>query len=95
MNRPRRYALIFAVLVGLCTTFNQTARAGSWPWETVLSVFSSETAVSVCVTDPVVINLADTGAGSLRQAVTDACDGATITFAPGVTERWGCMPGRS
>ena len=30
--------------------------------------------------NPVVTNNADSGAGSLRQAVMDACAGSTITF---------------
>lgn len=34
---------------------------------------------------PVVTNLADSGEGSLRQAVIDAAAGDTITFAPGLT----------
>src|SRR5215471_1038095 len=33
-----------------------------------------------CVTNPVVTNNGDSGAGSLRQAIMDACDGDTITF---------------
>src|SRR6185436_6749230 len=33
-----------------------------------------------CTTDPVVANNLDSGAGSLRQAIADACDGSTITF---------------
>ncbi|MGE3465552.1 MAG: choice-of-anchor Q domain-containing protein, partial [Pyrinomonadaceae bacterium] len=37
-----------------------------------------------CIIDPVVLNNADSGAGSLRQAVIDACDGSTITFDGGV-----------
>ncbi|HWX40880.1 MAG TPA: hypothetical protein VN345_06990, partial [Blastocatellia bacterium] len=36
---------------------------------------------ATCVTNPVVITNADSGAGSLRQAILDACDGSTITFA--------------
>jgi hypothetical protein len=36
---------------------------------------------ATCVMNPVVINNADSGAGSLRQAILDACDGSTITFA--------------
>ncbi len=36
---------------------------------------------AVCATNPVVTNNADSGAGSLRQAIADACDGSTITFA--------------
>ncbi len=39
------------------------------------------TSPNACVTDPVVANNADSGAGSLRQAIADACDGSTITFA--------------
>ena len=38
-------------------------------------------AAAGCTTNPVVTNTADTGAGSLRQAITDACPGSTITFA--------------
>jgi uncharacterized repeat protein (TIGR01451 family) len=38
------------------------------------------TTVVACVTDPVVTSNADSGAGSLRQAIIDACDGATIAF---------------
>ncbi|MGE0246926.1 MAG: choice-of-anchor Q domain-containing protein, partial [Pyrinomonadaceae bacterium] len=33
-----------------------------------------------CFTDPIVTTSADSGAGSLRQAVIDACVGSTITF---------------
>ena len=33
-----------------------------------------------CVTDPIVTINADSGAGSLRQAIIDACAGSTITF---------------
>jgi hypothetical protein len=36
---------------------------------------------ATCVVNPVVTNNADSGAGSLRQAILDACDGSTITFA--------------
>lgn len=34
----------------------------------------------MCVTDPVVTTNGDSGAGSLRRAIEDACDGSTITF---------------
>jgi hypothetical protein len=34
-----------------------------------------------CVTNPVVTTNADSGSGSLRQAIIDACPGSTITFA--------------
>jgi uncharacterized repeat protein (TIGR01451 family) len=33
-----------------------------------------------CLTNPVVTSNADSGAGSLRQAISEACDGSTITF---------------
>jgi hypothetical protein len=33
-----------------------------------------------CLTNPIVVSNADSGAGSLRQAIIDACDGSTITF---------------
>jgi hypothetical protein len=38
------------------------------------------TPTPVCTTDPIVINNSDSGAGSLRQAIIDACDASTITF---------------
>ena len=41
---------------------------------------SVSAAVAFCTTDPVVANNLDDGAGSLRQAIVDACDGSTITF---------------
>ena len=31
------------------------------------------------------VNLNDSGAGSLRQVIADACAGSTISFQPGVT----------
>ena len=37
------------------------------------------------VVNPVVTNNGDSGAGSLRQAIMDACDGSTITFGNTVT----------
>src|SRR5205085_3449558 len=39
--------------------------------------------VSIC--SPVVTNLNNTGAGSLRDAVANACNGSTITFQPGLS----------
>ena len=41
---------------------------------------STSRARSGCTTGPVVANNLDSGAGSLRQAIADACDGSTITF---------------
>jgi len=40
----------------------------------------TSTLVPLCTTDPVVVNNSDSGAGSLRQAIADACDASTITF---------------
>ncbi len=37
-----------------------------------------------CTSNPVVVNGNDSGAGSLRQAITIACPGSTITFANGI-----------
>jgi hypothetical protein len=34
-----------------------------------------------CVTNPIVTTNADSGAGSLRDAIANACDGSTITFS--------------
>jgi hypothetical protein len=44
------------------------------------SAIKPSTFTPVCTTDPVVVNNADSGAGSLRQAIADACDASTITF---------------
>ncbi|HKV39505.1 MAG TPA: choice-of-anchor Q domain-containing protein [Blastocatellia bacterium] len=38
-----------------------------------------------CTTNPVVTTNADSGMGSLRDAISNACDGSTITFANSVT----------
>jgi hypothetical protein len=38
-------------------------------------------AAAVCITNPVVTTTADSGPGSLRQAIAEACPGSTITFA--------------
>src|SRR5207244_13617870 len=35
---------------------------------------------SACIIDPIVITSADSGTGSLRKAIQDACVGSTITF---------------
>src|SRR5207302_1987544 len=40
---------------------------------------------TVLICNPVVTTLADSGAGSLREAVANACNGSVITFAPGLT----------
>ncbi|MCY7347293.1 MAG: right-handed parallel beta-helix repeat-containing protein, partial [Pyrinomonadaceae bacterium] len=80
MFRLKFYAATFALVIGLLATFNQTARAESWSWENLFSFGSSENAAAVCTTNPVVVNVLNSGAGSLRQAVIDACADSTITF---------------
>jgi hypothetical protein len=50
-----------------------------------LIVNPAGTRATVCVTNPVVTNTNDSGAGSLRQAISEACPGGTITFANTVT----------
>jgi hypothetical protein len=66
-----------------------SAAAASTSTTTTLTIggvtadFVTTTAIP-CVTDPVVANGNDSGAGSLRQVIADACAGSTITFAPGV-----------
>lgn len=81
MIRLKLHAATFALVIGLLSTFTQTARAESWSWENLFSFGSSENAAAVCMTDTVVVNGLDSGAGSLRQAVIDACPGGTITFS--------------
>ncbi len=55
----------------------------------LLAVFMTEAATAAPpaqACDPVIVaNTADSGPGSLRQAVTDACDGGAIQFAPGLS----------
>lgn len=48
--------------------------------KTYASAPKTSTLTPVCTTDPVVVNNSDSGAGSLRQAIIDACDASTITF---------------
>src|SRR5205807_890823 len=42
--------------------------------------YPADTSVFTCLTNPIVTTNANSGAGSLRQAISDACDGATISF---------------
>jgi CSLREA domain-containing protein len=66
------------------TVFINTATVSSStsdPTPSNNSAFAETTAVT-CFANPTVTTNADSGAGSLRQAIADACDGATITFDP-------------
>jgi hypothetical protein len=44
------------------------------------SALNTFTLSPVCAIDPIVVNNSDSGVGSLRQAIADACDASTITF---------------
>jgi hypothetical protein len=46
-----------------------------------LQVGPARTLAATCVTNPVVTSTADSGAGTLREAILEACPGSTITFA--------------
>src|ERR1044071_1372432 len=71
--RPRRVFFISTITLFLILVISIVTGVGS--------AASSVTAVApFCTTDPVVVNNLDSGAGSLRQAIADACDGSTITF---------------
>ncbi len=63
MFRLKSHAAMFALVIGLLTTFNQTARAESWSWENISSVLSPENVSAVRTADPVVVNGLDSSAG--------------------------------
>jgi len=61
-----------------------------YPWAkdaggNVSSVYGSPASVSVCFVNLIVTSNADSGAGTLRQAIADACAGTTITFDSGLS----------
>ncbi|MBI3422190.1 MAG: putative Ig domain-containing protein [Acidobacteria bacterium] len=49
------------------------------------SVTQTRTINVTCVSNPMVTNRNDSGAGSLREAIATACAGSTISFADGLT----------
>jgi hypothetical protein len=63
---PRTYSL---VLLAIISTFILASRR------------TGATRAASCVMNPVVTTNADSGAGSLRDAIANACSGSTITFA--------------
>jgi hypothetical protein len=67
-TRVRPYLLIILIILLTLTTTARRARVKA------LS----------CTANPVVTTNADSGAGSLREAIANACDGSTITFANSV-----------
>jgi hypothetical protein len=76
-----------AVSAGQCslvlnTTGTRTITA-TYAGDTNFNTSSDTEDHQVCG-NSIVTTTADSGAGSLRQIITDACDGATITFDPGV-----------
>ncbi len=61
-----------------------------YPWAkdgvgNVSAVYGSPAAVTVCYASITVTSNADSGAGSLRQAIADVCDDGTINFADNFT----------
>jgi uncharacterized repeat protein (TIGR01451 family) len=64
------------------TTYNNTAVVSSSTSDpdSNNNTASASTLVVSCYTDPVVTNNTDSGPGSLRQAIADACVGGTIIF---------------
>ena len=64
------------------TTYDNTATVSSGLFDPNDENNSSivSTIVVTCLIDPIVTTNADSGAGSLRQAILDACPGSTITF---------------
>jgi Big-like domain-containing protein len=71
--RPRRVFFISTVTL-LLLAFGAAIVAGP------TTSSAAPAPAPFCTTDPVVVNNLDSGAGSLRQAIADACDASTITF---------------
>jgi hypothetical protein len=72
---PKLMMLVLALALSLlAVAFGRLQKVGAAP-----------TPNPTCTMNPVVTNDGDSGAGTLRQAVIDACAGSTITFANNVT----------
>src|SRR5262249_50910622 len=52
----------------------------SYQGDSNYNISSDTESHDVCTNSPLVTNTSDSGAGSLRQAILDACNGATVTF---------------
>ncbi|MFT3745152.1 MAG: Ig-like domain repeat protein [Pyrinomonadaceae bacterium] len=75
----RGFALVLFVALGLLGFAGEASASNAGIFEPTAFVNPF-----ACVTDPVVTNNGDSGPGTLRQAVLDACVGSHITFAGSV-----------
>ena len=75
--RPRRVFFI-STLTLLTIAFGVALVVG--PPASSAAASNATPAAPFCTTNTVVVNNLDSGAGSLRQAIADACDASTITF---------------
>ncbi|MEM7033616.1 MAG: S8 family serine peptidase, partial [Chloroflexota bacterium] len=64
----------------LGSTINNSVTATTTFYDTDISNDTDSAAFTICSHNITVTNNNDSGSGSLRQAIADACDGATITF---------------
>jgi co-chaperonin GroES (HSP10) len=76
--RPRRVFFISTITLLLLLVLGAAVVVG--PTATSAAAAGASSVTPFCTTDTLVINNLDSGAGSLRQAIADACDGSTITF---------------
>jgi uncharacterized repeat protein (TIGR01451 family) len=74
-------ASVIAMANATIGAYNVTAAAGGATGAPSFAL----TNLPDCTNNPIAANGNDAGAGSLRQAIIDACPGSTITFAGGVT----------
>lgn len=64
---------------------NTATVSGGGDAKTTNNTANDSTIVNACTTQITVTNNADSGPGSLRQAIVDLCDGGSITFAPNLS----------
>src|SRR5580704_9821151 len=86
MRLPLAYRFLLRLLLALslCLPPVSPVHVTSAP-PTAATATAAATAAPTCITNPVVTNNAESGAGSLREAIAEACPGSTITFAGAVT----------
>ncbi len=81
MKRTAAISLIFSLAVLLFVSSAETKRSHEEPAVTNSTPRNTNLqGITACATNPIVTTNADTGAGSLRKAIEDACAGSTITF---------------